>query len=261
VALDERTKTSLQKPFFNGLLPLLRSKQPAKIVFACDEVLGDLFACAPCYDVYTTRVVPPAEVDRHIPLMSLAGLFETTTKTVPADIPYLKADPALVQGWKNRLGQRAASRRIGIAWAGRPTHPNDYSRSCPLTAFSPLFDAFPNFDFVSLQVGSASRQVREMVGRRLADYSPEIRNFTDTAALIENLDLVVTVDTAVAHLAGAIGKPVWVLLNFDPDWRWLLKGQTTAWYPTMRLFRQPRPGDWRAVMDEVRGGLLQVSRP
>jgi len=100
-----------------------------------------------------------------------------------------------------------------------------------------------------------------MVGRRLADYSPEIRNFTDTAALIENLDLVVTVDTAVAHLAGAIGKPVWVLLNFDPDWRWLLKGQTTAWYPTMRLFRQPRPGDWRAVMDEVRGGLLQVSRP
>jgi len=246
---------------FFRYLRLLRGRNPAKIVFCCDEVLRDLFAGIPDYDAFTTRVQPPADASCHIPLMSLPGLFGTRTGTVPADVPYLRVAPALVERWRERLG-RAPGRRIGIAWAGRPTHPNDYSRSCPVREFLPLFDAFPHFDFVSLQVGKASGLVQKVAETRsLVDFSPEIRNFTDTAAIIENLDLVITVDTVVAHLAGALGKPVWVLLNFDPDWRWLRKEETTAWYPTMRLFRQPRPGDWRAIMDAVRGRLSEGGWP
>jgi Tetratricopeptide repeat len=184
--------------------------------------------------------------DRHARLSSLPRLFKTEIDTIPVQVPYLRADPARAAHWKRRLGALAPAgyRRIGVVWAGRPEHGNDRNRSMTLKQLAPLA-ALDRVALVSLQKGPAGGQIGGYFGPApLINFAPEIGDFLDTAGIIDALDLVVTVDTSVAHLAGAMAKPACVLLPFAPDWRWLRDRHDSPWYPSVRLFRQTRPGDW-----------------
>ena len=177
----------------------------------------------------------------------------TRLKTIPAQIPYLRADAGKVAGWTERLRRLlpAGYRRIGIAWAGRPTHTNDDNRSATLAAFAPLAD-LSHIALVSLQKGAAQAQIGAYWGRApLINLGPEIGDFGDTMAVLECLELVITVDTAVAHLAGTMGKPVWLMLPYAPDWRWLLDRTDSPWYPSARLFRQTAERRWEPVIAEI----------
>lgn len=190
-------------------------------------------------------------IDFHCPLMSLPHVLGTDAGSVPAAVPYLRAQPQRVADWRARLGQGP---HVGIAWSGNPTHVNDRNRSIRLDVFRQL--ACPGWNFVSLQP-----EVREhdrgvlAAWPQLRDCGGALRDFSETAALVDALDLVITVDTSVAHLAGALGRPVWILLPWVPDWRWMLEGERTPWYPTARLYRQPGPGDWGSVLARVRADL------
>lgn len=195
--------------------------------------------------------VPP-EGALHLPLASLPLLFGTTLATIPAAVPYVTADPAAVAAWRARLAA-LPGRKVGLAWAGDPRRSlsdraMDARRSIPLATLAPLA-AIAGVTLVSLQKGAAP------VGMALIDWTGELADFADTAALATALDLVITVDTAVAHLAGALGRPVWLLNRFDADWRWLRGRDDSPWYPTLRQFRQAAPGDWHDVVRRVAAAL------
>ncbi|MBU1343729.1 MAG: tetratricopeptide repeat-containing glycosyltransferase family protein, partial [Proteobacteria bacterium] len=197
---------------------------------------------------------PSDRFDFHIPLMSLPRIFNTTLKTVPADIPYLTADQNLAQIWKKRI-KKNSSFKIGIVWAGHPGHTNDGTRSTYLSLFSVLKQV-KGIALFSLQIEKYEKWTdinpRKIIDQDLGE---QISDFADTAAIIENLDLVISVDTAIVHLAGALGKQVWTLLPFSPDWRWMIDQEDSPWYPTMKLFRQPAPGDWKSVFKKVKKHL------
>ena len=185
----------------------------------------------------------------HCPLLSLPRAFQTGLQNVPADVPYLKADPVAADAWAQRLAHQGL--RIGLVWGGAATHPYEQYRSIPLAQLAPLTQV-AGVTFYSLQKGPATRQLKDMrAAVKLIDLDPMQADFTDTAAIIANLDLVISIDTSVAHLAGAMGKPVWVLLHHVPDWRWLLDREDSPWYPTARLFRQSRLGEWQDVVDRL----------
>ena len=197
--------------------------------------------------------------DAYCPLSGLPRLHGTTLDTIPSMVPYLHADPARTAAWRARLQDllQPGVRRVGIVWAGRPTHNNDINRSMSLSAFAPIA-ALDGISLVSLQKGPAASAIADYFDRApLLNLGAEIADFADTMAIIETLDLIVTVDTAVAHLAGAMGKPVWILLPYAPDWRWLLERSDSPWYPTARLFRQPSPGDWASVTRRVGEALSE----
>jgi hypothetical protein len=181
-------------------------------------------------------------------------VFGTVLQTVPAATPYLTADPERVAAWRARLDGLGGV-TIGLAWAGSPNMPADRRRSMPLARLAALGD-LRGARFVSLQKGDAARQPVPD-GLALHDWTDELHDFQDTAALVAALDLVIAVDTAVVHLAGALGRPVWLLNRYDRCWRWLLEGQGSPWYPTLRQFRQPQPGDWEAVMRQVHAALRE----
>jgi tetratricopeptide (TPR) repeat protein len=188
--------------------------------------------------------------DLQCPLLSLPLAFATTLDTIPADIPYLHVPDERVARWSERLPPRRAL-RVGLVWSGNATHNDDHNRSIAFARLAPLFTA-ADVEFVSLQ-----RDLREADAQLLAaeprvlDIGRDFDDFTDTAAAVALVDLVISVDTSVAHLAGALGKPVWVLLPFCPDWRWLTERNDSPWYSSARLFRQPRIGDWDAVLGQV----------
>jgi hypothetical protein len=187
-------------------------------------------------------------LDVQCPIMSLPLVFRTTPTDVPAHIPYIAVPPEYALLWQTLLGQRRHA-RIGVAWSGRQHRPQ---RSMPLGALAPLLLFRPDLEFHSLQkaMPDADRQWLA-VHDVMVDHSAEQRNFTDAAALVAAMDLVLSVDTSLAHLAGALGKPVWIMLPFSADWRWLVGRNDTPWYPTARLFRQRQPGDWDGVVAEV----------
>ncbi len=230
---------------FARFLPLL-SQMGANVLFECPSGLLRLFQSFRDIDCRSSE----AEIesfDYHISLLSLPSILATTLETIPASVPYLRAPEESRMLWKERLLGDKASCRIGICWAGNPQHVNDRNRSCRLSLFNPL-SAIDGAAFYSLQKGDPSVQSKHSpVGMKFIDRTNELKDWGDTAALIESLDLVVTVDTAVAHLAGALGKRVWMLVPFNPDWRWLLGRKDSPWYPTMTLFRQPKRRDWPAV--------------
>ena len=198
---------------------------------------------------------PPA-FEVMLPLMSLpAKLGEFDLESIPK-LPYITADPVLQQQWRDRLGAQPGL-KVGLIWAGNANHRRDRSRSISLTMFAPL--ARENVRFYSLQFGPPAAQAASLPpGMTLIDMTREIHDFADTAALIAELDLIISVDTAAAHLAGAMGKPVWLLLPLVPDFRWLLDRQDSPWYPTMRLFRQTRDGDWQEPIARVAEELHQL---
>jgi tetratricopeptide (TPR) repeat protein len=202
---------------------------------------------------------PPPTFDVHCPLVSLPGVIGTGLDSIPAEIPYLKADDAIVAGWGKKMGSRGDRMRVGLVWAGEPSHNRDMERSISLSQFGALTE-LGDIEFYSLQKGEAAVQAQQPpAGMKLVDFSADIRDFADTAGLISQLDLVVTVDTAVAHLAGAMGKRVWVLLAKLPDWRWMLDREDSPWYPTMRLFRQKTMGDWDEVIRRIAKELAEIS--
>ena len=225
----------------------------ARVLVSCPEPLGGLFRSVEGVAAVYTEGDPPPAFDWQVPLMSLPLAFRTTLETIPAGVPYVAAPPARVEAWRGRLAA-ASGRKVGLAWAGNPRFGGARSKSCPVAQLAPLAAA-PGCSFVSLQTGAAAAQAGELGGRVLADPARELATFEDTAALIGALDLVISIDTAVAHLAGALGKPVWVLLPFAADWRWLRAREDSPWYPTARLFRQRSPGDWNDVIDRVRREL------
>jgi Tfp pilus assembly protein PilF len=195
------------------------------------------------------------------PLSGLPRLAGTRIDDVPAPIPYLRADPGRVTHWAERLGGLVPRgfRRIGVIWAGRPSHNNDRNRSARLADFRPLADV-PGIALLALQKGASSEQAGAWYGRApLINIGAEIDNYDDTMAILDNLDLLITVDTSVAHLAGAMGRPVWIMLPRAPDWRWLLDRSDTPWYPSARLFRQRQVRHWddvvQAIATELRGEL------
>jgi hypothetical protein len=191
--------------------------------------------------------------DVQCPLLTLPLIFRNDLNNIPATVPYLKADRKKSGAWKQRLSGEPAGRRVGLVWAGSATHKRDRTRSLSPAIFAPLASVAGNV-FFSLQKGEPAKQPfpSEL---QVRDFTQELNDFSDTAALVDNLDLVITVDTAVAHLAGAMGKPVWVLLAHASDWRWLRERTDSPWYPSMRLFRQTKPGEWGGSIEEVGGAL------
>jgi tetratricopeptide (TPR) repeat protein len=193
--------------------------------------------------------LPP--FDLHCPLLNLPRAFGTVLSSVPAEVPYLTADPDRVAAWRDRL--RGIDRRhIGLVWAGNPVQRDDRRRSIPLAGLAPLATV-PDVTYVSLQKG---RREPPPDGMRLIDWTDELRDYDDTAALIEALDLVIGVDTGVVHLAGALGRPVWVMNRFEPYFAWLTGRSDSPWYPSLRQFRQPAPGEWGSVIESVRAALV-----
>src|SRR5262249_44306668 len=176
-------------------------------------------------------------------------------ENIPAQVPYFSAAPEDVRRWKERLGD-APGLKVGIAWAGNPHHRNDERRSIPLDRFAALLDV-PDVRWFSLQVGARARDLAALPPGRVNDLTPQLTDFADTAAAFANLDLVISVDTAPVHLAGALGKPVWILLPFSPDWRWFAERADSPWYPGARLFRQHAAGDWESVLAAVRTALRE----
>jgi Flp pilus assembly protein TadD len=219
-----------------------------RVIMTCHPQLARLFERLPLTRVIINgQPIPP--FDMHCSLAALPRIFATDLNSIPNAIPYLTNDPALVENWGKKLGPTGRWLRVGLAWAGNPANPSDWRRSIQPQQLFPL-TKLNYVTLYSLQKGRAASHALppEM---KLIDFTPELADFADTAALIENLDLVIAVDTAVAHLAGALGKPVWVLLPYNPDWRWMLEREDSPWYPTMRLFRQRNCGHWAGVIERV----------
>jgi tetratricopeptide (TPR) repeat protein len=225
-----------------------------RVIVMCYAELVRLLRDVPGIEqIFSSSPLPAFDV--HCPILSLPRVFGTRLDSIPAKIPYLKADPAIAEAWDKKLGPRTSRLRVGLVWAGQPTHNRDGERSIPLSRFAPLAEA-GGVTFYSLQKGEAASQASHPPpGMELIDLTADVGDFADTAGLISHLDLIVTVDTAVAHLAGAMGKPVWMLLTFVPDWRWLLDREDSPWYPTMRLFRQSVRGEWDDVVKRVAEAL------
>ena len=191
--------------------------------------------------------------DVHCPLGSLPLACKTELASVPADIPYFAADPARVERWRPRLEALGAP-RVALVWAGNAAHANDRNRSVPLATLAALWSA-DRARFVSLQRDLRAGDAERLAGAPVLHLGRELADFDDTAAVLAACSLLITVDTSVAHLAGALGRPVWLLLPFASDWRWTIDADRSPWYPSVRLFRQKRPGDWDEVVGRVAGDL------
>jgi tetratricopeptide (TPR) repeat protein len=230
------------------------NQRGAHTILGCPPHLLRLFRSLQGVSQLVGDVPDDMEFDYHCYLLSLPLVLGLRLETIPANVPYLRADPALLEQWRANLAPLGQRRKIGLVWGGNPMHTNDHNRSIPLASFAPLAE-IDDAVFVSLQKGGPARQPPP-TGLELFDRTTELSDYADTAALIANLDLVISADTSVAHLAGAMGKPVWTLIPFYPDLRWLLDRPDSPWYPTMRLFRQTRPLDWqtpiRAIVDSLR---------
>ena len=234
------------------------SDMGAKVIVECQEELVSLLKNVEGIHSVIPRDKQLPAFDIHYPLLSLPYIFGTKLETIPAKIPYIHADETMVQKWQNKIESPASSFKIGLIWAGDPKLKFGHSRSCPLELFSSLAE-LDDFIFYSLQKGESSEQASNPPkGMKLIDYTEDIHDFSDTAAIMNNMDLIISVDTAVAHLAGALGKRVWVLLPFVPDWRWMKDREDSPWYPTMKLFRQPSSGDWQSVMGTLEEALKEL---
>jgi Flp pilus assembly protein TadD len=236
---------------FVRYLPLIE-KETGRLIVQCHAGTETLLRSIKCVDEWLPIGQPLPRHDVQAAIMSLPYLLQGKTQSVPNDLPYLQPDSQSIAEWAQRLGPRIdARKRIGLAWSGNPTHSNDRRRSCPPNQFS-LLASVAGVEFHRLQM---PREVPSPPGLKLIDHTQQLTDFDQTAALIANLDLVISVDTAIAHLAGAMSKPLWVLLPFSAEWRWLEQREDSPWYPTARLFRQESPGDWAGVLQRVRSEL------
>jgi hypothetical protein len=241
---------------FIRLLPRVR-RQETRIVFACQKALHALLRPLADVDEWFPIDTPGnITFDLHAPLLSLPGLLGVDEASIPAAVPYLPVDADRVEAWRGRI-ESLPGLKVGIVWQGSPTLQGDRFRSIPLARFAPLA-AVAGITLVSLQKGAGVEQIdSQRAAVPLATFDDLDRDapFVDTAAVLQHLDLVITIDSAVAHLAGGLGRPVWTLLSTASDWRWLEGRADSPWYPTMRLFRQTTLGDWDPVFEQVIAGL------
>jgi tetratricopeptide (TPR) repeat protein len=242
--------------------PLVRQRG-GRVIVQCQDCLLPLLSRSPGIDQLAGHSQPLPAHDLYAPLLSLPALLGTTLETVPANVPYLFADPERVAHWRRELAPLRGL-RVGIAWQGSTKHPWDRYRSVSLALFEPLARV-PGVTLVSLQMGTGSEQVAETAKRfpvvSLGSLLDKQGAFTDTAAIMMNLDLVVSVDTSIGHLAGGLGVPVWLALHCTPDYRWLLGREDSPWYPTARLFRQEEVGDWAGVFRRIAEALVPLAAP
>jgi Flp pilus assembly protein TadD len=247
---------------FCRYLPWVLERCPNIIIGCSQELMPLLRQVAPdarLFSLWAER----AEHAAYCPLSGLPRLAGTRVETVPAPIPYLRADPTRVAHWATRLNGLVPKglRRIGVIWAGRPAHNNDRNRTMLLSDLAPI-GAVPGIALLALQKGPKTGQAGGWYGRApLINVGAEIGDYDDTMAILANIECLVTVDTSVAHLAGAMGRPVWVMLPFAPDWRWLMGRSDTPWYPTMRFFRQSAAKKWGDVLQNLAAALTEPRAP
>jgi Flp pilus assembly protein TadD len=241
---------------FARYVPMVKARG-GKVVVACQSTLKRFLVGQVGIESIVTEGFALPSCDLRCALMSLPRIFQTTPDTIPAKVPYLRADPALSQRWKGRLGELARQLNVGLVWAGNRKHLNDRNRSIPLSAFEPL-RRIPGLRLISLQKGDAAGEATASASG-MVDWTSDLSDLAETAALVDNLDLVISVDTSVAHLAGAMGKRAWTLIPFAPDWRWMLNRSDSPWYPTMRLFRQPALHDWATPIRQLAAELNSLA--
>lgn len=244
---------------FVRFLPLLQRLNVNKILMTCTPTLRHLFAT---FDEYVTFLplelsVVAINADYQTALMELPSMLGiNTTNDIPSECPYLFLNQKDIAKWRNRVNDYSEKRfTIGIIWAGNPKHTDDHNRSLTLRTISPLFE-LKNSCFFSLQLGNVVDDIHDFK-ENIVDLTGELKDFADTAAFMEALDFIVSVDTATVHLAGALNRPGAALLPFMPDWRWLLERNDSPWYPSLHLFRQPSPGDWQSVVSVLKEYLEQ----
>ena len=244
--------------------PIARRHVGRLVVLAPARLIPLLKTC-PGIDRLVPQDEPPGDFDLHAPLASLPAILGSELKNLPSTVPYLSADPQQVGVWRGRLAELGGF-RVGIAWQGTPQYREDHRRSIPLERFSPLAEV-EGVTLVSLQKGYGAEQLEAISWRdRVIDLGcmtdAHDAAFLDTAAVMENLDLLIVSDSAVAHLAGALARPVWLALPAVPDWRWLMEVESSPWYPTMTLFRQLQTGDWKGVFERIADRLAgRVQKP
>ena len=231
------------------------ASKAGRVILECKPALVDILRTVDGVDEAVARGSDLPPFDVHCPLLSLPHLHGTILETIPERPQYLTPDVEKVSAWAKRLD--GPGLKVGLAWAGNPKHLNDRNRSLEARHLQDFAEMGPSF--FSLQVGARAADLESLTNRSsITDLAPLLTDYSETAAAIASLDLVICVDTSVAHLAGALGKPVWNLLPFGGEWRWLFQREDTPWYPTMRLFRQPILGDWRPVFQRLSAAL---SRP
>jgi glycosyltransferase involved in cell wall biosynthesis len=230
---------------------VLKGRGAARVIVEAAAAVADLLASAIGVDEVVVRGGTLPSFDMHASLMDLPRLCGTILETIPATIPYLEAP---IRPVSSMIDAPKGVVRIGMVWAGNPMHQRDHLRSVDLSQLAPLFDT-PNTQFFSLQKGGPEAELAKLGGRRVIDLSPHLNDFRDTAAAIEQLDIVLTVDTSVAHLAAALGRETWIMITHVPDFRWMIGRDDSPWYPSVRLFRQSMPRDWTSVITSVRRAL------
>ena len=244
---------------FIRYVPMVRARGAGKIVVVTNRPIANLVRTVQGIDEVYVKGEPLPKTQSQCPIVSLPLKFQTKPETIPARVPYISVDPQMVAWWRQRLSVSSDVKNVGIAWAGSAVNKNDRNRSARLSDFSPLAGV-ANVRFINLQMGQPAKQLASPpAGLKIDDATADVRDFND-AALIAQLDLVITVDTSICHVAGALARPVWTLVPLVPDWRWLLDRDDTPWYPTMRLFRQTRRGDWSDAMARVREQLVEFAQ-
>ena len=245
---------------FARYVPMLAARGARVILRVGDPVFPLLAGLSGVSQCIPKSVPTLPAFDLHCPICSLPFAFGTRLDTIPSGVGYLPQPlEARLQIWEDRLRDRLGAPkklRVGLVWSGNSKHVNDHNRSIPLQMFLHLLDA--EAAFVSLQKDPRPDDKAVLESADITDLTPHLTNFTETAALVSRLDLVITVDTSVAHLAGALGLPTWILLPYTPDWRWLLDRDDSPWYPTARLFRQDETRDYASVIARVRNELVAM---
>jgi tetratricopeptide (TPR) repeat protein len=239
---------------FSRYIPLVRDRG-GKVIVECQSSIASLIKQIDGAEETIEQGQPLPQFDCSAPLLSLPLIFGTTLYNVPHNVPYIIPDPARLQIWAEKIPPSPKTLRVGLTWAGNPRYRNDRIRSCPPGLLEPLAQ-IPNVKFFSLQ---KERSANPPESLHLIDLTADLTDFTETAAMISQLDLVITVDTAIAHLAGALAKPTWLMLPQVPDWRWLTDRADSPWYPTLKLFRQTTAGDWADVIGRVAIALTEAS--
>ena len=234
----------------------LAAERGARVILVVQPPLRSLFESLPAPMEVLPEGEPLPAFDLHCPLPSLPLAFRTTLDNIPARVPYLTASEERVKFWRAKLGGSERP-RVGLVWSGHPEHRNDRDRSLPLNALMPLIRELDELFSLQKEIRDPDREVLESIGT-IRHFGDELTDFCDTAALVQLMDVVISADTSVAHLAGAMGKPVWILVPYSPDWRWLLDREDSPWYPTARLFRQSRRGDWAGVVERVAEELRRL---
>jgi Flp pilus assembly protein TadD len=260
--ISNRTILLTSEQGFGDMIQMIRyapliAQRNAKVIAESPPELATLFQSAKGIEQVVTTGQPLPHFDVHCPMMSLPLAFNTTLETIPANVPYLTPPQDKVAAWRDRIGASDNRLRVGLVWAGRPTQQFDRWRSAHLQDFAKLAQ-IKSARFFSLQKGPAAAEAASAPSEmNLTDWTSDLHDFADTAALIANLDLIIGIESAVTHLAGALAKPVWPILAHVADWRYMLNRSDSPWYATMNLFRQPATGQWEPVINEVLAALQQ----